>query len=484
MTKPINSAVNSVLLLQRLNDITKSCDHAYRRSLKKGESGNSVTAPGGNSSSLYGDENFRKDTQLRSLKLGELLVDFGVITEELLKDALEEASLLGIPLGRVLVMSGWVTQRQVNWVIQLQSMLRDESISQQIAIQVADLLVSSNMSLEEALETTGCLYARDRRHAKLGDILVEADLISAEDLEEAMHKSQHLGLPLGRALYLAGLVSATILDTAVNAQRFIRKGKIEREDAVHAIRRAFLRQELDPNSSRTGNHIYNSTRGIKLGELLVLAGIISEAQIDYAVELGLVNNLPVGKVLKDLGLISDRTLENALVLQVMVQEASLNAQEAAYALIDTHYYGHSLTTAIGQCTEKDRKKQVIDFKDFLAGTGILPRQSLDETLKQAMESPYLVTKALTFMGVLDESTMQVAICLHFYIKENLLSFEEAMLVFENATRNSYSVDESMKELGMGPKLTCNSNKDNPCKEQHRPMLDILSVENLKDLSVA
>ncbi|MEZ4544660.1 MAG: hypothetical protein R3C24_12305 [Cyanobacteriota/Melainabacteria group bacterium] len=42
---------------------------------------------------------------------------------------MSEAKEYGIPLGRVLVMSGWLTQKQINWSIQLQSLLRDESIS-------------------------------------------------------------------------------------------------------------------------------------------------------------------------------------------------------------------------------------------------------------------------------------------------------------------------------------------------------------------
>lgn len=461
MSQSYSSSNNSIQLLQRLSHVSRLQDSYLFELTDDSESS--------------GKE--RHSYKNNSYLLGELLVEFGLITDDLLEQALSEAKEYGIPLGRVLVMSGWLTQKQINWSIQLQSLLRDESISHAIALQAADLITGSNMSLEAALETTGCEKALTSRNTRLGDLLVDAEIISSEDLEEATFRSQYLGLPLGRTLFLAGLVSSTILDTAVNAQRFVREGKLERTDAVHAIRRSFIRQELDPDSMRTGSHIYSSTQRIKLGELLSLAGILSESQIDYAVELGLVNNLPVGKVLADLGLITDKTLEEALLLQVMVAEGSLSPQEAAYALIDMHYHGHSVPTAIAQCGSPDRKRKTLDFKDFLAGTGVMNRAALDEKLEEALNSPYIVARALTFTGAVSEATMQTAMCVHFYIKEGLLSFDEAMVLFDHATRHNLSVDDSLQQLGFGLKLTCMSNKDNPCAENHRSHFDLLKIEH-------
>ncbi|MEZ4536926.1 MAG: hypothetical protein R3D26_18305 [Cyanobacteriota/Melainabacteria group bacterium] len=52
-----------------------------------------------------------------------------------------------------------------------------------------------------------------------------------------------------------------------------------------------------------------------------------------------------------------------------------------------------------------------------------------------------------------------------------------MVLFDHATRHNLSVDDSLQQLGFGLKLTCMSNKDNPCAENHRSHFDLLKIEH-------
>ncbi|MEZ4536927.1 MAG: hypothetical protein R3D26_18310 [Cyanobacteriota/Melainabacteria group bacterium] len=77
----------------------------------------------------------------------------------------------------------------------------------------------------------------------------------------------------------------------------------------------------------------------------------------------------------------------------MVAEGSLSLQEAAYALIDMHYHGHSVPTLIAQCGSPDRKRKTLDFKDSSGGTGVMNRAALDEKLEEALNSPLVSSPA-------------------------------------------------------------------------------------------
>ena len=127
MSQSYSSSNNSIQLLQRLSHVSRLQDSYLFELTDDSESS--------------GKE--RHSYKNNSYLLGELLVEFGLITDDLLEQALSEAKEYGIPLGRVLVMSGWLTQKQINWSIQLQSLLRDESISHAIALQAADLITGS-----------------------------------------------------------------------------------------------------------------------------------------------------------------------------------------------------------------------------------------------------------------------------------------------------------------------------------------------------
>lgn len=385
------------------------------------------------------------NSESKKTKLGTLLVQFSLITEELLNEAIEEALELNIPLGRILVMSGWITQSQLNWTIQLQSLVRENKISTPIAIQISELITSSNMSFGKALEVTGCSQFLIESDTRLGDLLRDAAVIAEEELSSAIYKSQYLGLPLGRCLFLTGQLPEELLNTAINAQKFTRQGKISRDDAIQAIRKSA--QRID-RLSPVPRHSYSNICKVKLGELLKLAGIVTEAQVEHAIEIGLVNNTPVGKVLIDLGLISETTLENALILQVIVAESNLTIKEAAFALIDIHYHGASVAKAISECTNKQKRIDKPNFKQFIATTGILEVREIESALENTLSSPYIISKALLYSGVLNDTTMQLALCVHFYVREELLSLEEALVLFNHANRNNVSIVEALEELGI------------------------------------
>ncbi len=389
------------------------------------------------------------------IRLGKLLVDLSLVTDDLLQHAIEMALKLNIPVGRVLIMSGWLTDTQLHVAVQIQGLLKEKALSKAAAIKLGEVMLNRRLPLDQALaeigheETTFIdQLANDLQRCdsiKLGELFVASEIISEEALEEALAKARALGLPLGRVLMLSASVTPQLLETGVNAQRFVRQNKIKKEDAIAALKAAAQRPENGATCDLQ-QHKQPSIKNIRLGELLVLAGILSEQQIEYALEMGFLNNLPIGKVLIELGLISEKTIENALQLQKLVSNGSLNPLEAVYVLIDIHFHGATPARAISDNVGAKRNTS-LQFTDYLVKSGVISQKAIEEAIVQALKNTHLAGRALLMTGALSETTLQSALRSYFYIQEKMLSLEEGVFIFDHCQRMGLSVEEMLEQLG-------------------------------------
>lgn len=384
-------------------------------------------------------------------RLGSLLVDLGLITSDLLESCVRFSTEYSVSLGRVLIMSGWISEKQLQWTIQLQGLLREGLISLSVAIQVADLMGCSGMTLQRALNCNGypgILTSRESCANRMGDLLIDAGIISAEEFESALQKSQVLGMQVGRYLMIARLVEERLLETVFNAQRFLRQNKMTRDEAINAIKSAAHRQgELRKNEAAP---IYFGVplKTVRIGELLSLAGIVTEVQIEHAIEFGLRCNLAVGQVLIDLEIINTRTLESALTLQEMVSQGSIDTIHAVYALIDVHHHHLELEQALQKTRSMISDRKSLSFEQFLASVEVVSLKQIEQSIEHARRSPLFVSKALVMSGALSDETVQVALLCHFYVRENILSADQALLLFNLCHRTGISVEDGLHELGL------------------------------------
>jgi hypothetical protein len=73
---------------------------------------------------------------------------------------------------------------------------------------------------------------------------------------------------------------------------------------------------------------------IKLGELLKLAGMVTEDEIQEALKLSMLNNALMGKILLISGFIDELTLKAALRCQYLMRDGVIREDQAIMAL---HY---------------------------------------------------------------------------------------------------------------------------------------------------
>lgn len=170
-------------------------------------------------------------------KLGELLVDWGVIRADDLNEAVEMSSASGLPLGQALVLADLVQAKQLRAAVAVQSLLRDNLLPLELAPQAMELVCRQDYPLDVALKELGWEADAEAIHNQLGDLLVESGIISRDDFYRALQSSIRSGLPLGRLIVAGGLAESSLVESAVRCQSLIRRGSLSRQQGVSCLRR-------------------------------------------------------------------------------------------------------------------------------------------------------------------------------------------------------------------------------------------------------
>lgn len=392
----------------------------------------------------------REEVEKDDCRLGQLMIDLEILSPEYLDFALRLTQEFGLPLGRVIIMAGWISERQLTSVVQLQSLLKDRLLTREKALEAMRVVSQSDVGLEEALSQVGWQGNADLAANRLGQLLLAAGFINPQDLERSLNRSFSTGLPFGRLLVMSGALTESMLAAALSAQVLLRDGKITYEQAVEALVAARAREiSVEIPLVDKGFYRLPAQRTIRLGELLVLAGLLTESDLMYVVEMGLVNQKPVGQVLMDFGLVTERLLNTALKLQAMVANGTIKPVEAARALTKVHHYGLSVAQAIqqGSSITKSERRDAPSIDEFLRLVGTINSSDVQRSIEIGLKNCQIMSRILLVAGAVDEATLNAALRCISLVRDEVMSMEQAIIAFDCSQRGGSNVDEVLRELG-------------------------------------
>jgi hypothetical protein len=172
-------------------------------------------------------------------RLGTLLEKAGLVTSGDIAEAVAVSKRLQTPIGRVLIMTGSVTERTLSAALEAQAMLRDRTINLEAAIEALVRVAQEKIPLKDALVKTDKIPQPGTSTNKLGEILIEFGLINKNSLDAALQTSAETGMPLGSSLVCLGAISPSLLPLLLRTQEQIRDGLITRQQAVNEFREAY-----------------------------------------------------------------------------------------------------------------------------------------------------------------------------------------------------------------------------------------------------
>ncbi len=368
------------------------------------------------------------------LKLGNLLNYFGLITDQDVTRGLALSQQTGLPLGKCLSMLDLLNPATVRAAIEAQSMIKDGLLELYDAREAMGMVYRKKWMLSDALIGLG-VEAYASKGTRLGELLSAARCINDEQLDMSLRVSDTSGLPLGRVLLLLNRISSPSLELALSLQKEVRLGRLDLGQAQNKLEKELIPPAPISDSSLGGQKI-------KLGEMLVLARLLTPTEVMSAVDMAQANDKMIGEVLIEMGWLSEDLLTATLKLQEMIWKSQLSAAKAADLLNVIHKTNISLEQAVKDTNSFPNDVQRnLQFLDFLRLSGYLSRESTKNVISEIMANPDLIAMIMKNAQRTDELSSG-------YLKEAIKqSFRDASML-ANILRHLKPKEEQVIESGL------------------------------------
>lgn len=365
------------------------------------------------------------------LKLGNLLHYFGLVTQKDVAKGLVLSEQTGLPLGKCLTMLDLLNAATIRAAIEAQSMIKDGLLVKEDAREAMGMVYRKKWMLSDALIGLG-VEAYASKGTRLGELLSSARCINNEQLEMSLRVSDTSGLPLGRVLLLLNRISTPSLNLALSLQKEVRAGQIELLEAQNR-----LESEIVPPPPVEANG-----QKIRLGEMLILAKLLTPTEVMSAVDMAQANDKMIGEVLIEMGWISEDLLTATLKLQEMIWKNQLTSAKAADLLAVIQKTNVSLEEAVKETNSLPNEIQRnLLFLDFLRLSGYLSRESTKNVISEIMGNPDLIALIMKNAQRTEELSSG-------YLKEAIKqSFRDAQML-SNILRHLKQGDEQVIESGL------------------------------------
>lgn len=218
---------------------------------------------------------------------------------------------------------------------------------------------------------------------RLGDLLIDQEILSPEDIDDALEKQSHSMMPLGNILKEQGKVSEEQLDQVLEMQQLhqmklgdllvdqdlITTADVEQalehqsEDSSKPIGHILMEKGKVKDSDIHSALLMQGRRKMRLGELLLEAGLITEQDLQYALEEQKVRGLRIGEILISSQVITEEQLLSALAKKFRLPTVDL----------DEYEINSLVATEIG--------------RDVIEKFGVLPIDSDQHSLTIALSDP-------------------------------------------------------------------------------------------------
>lgn len=298
-----------------------------------------------------------------TILIGDLLVRAEMTTPRDMADAVPISLKTGLPIGRVLIGAGGLTEAHLQQALLAQSLIRDSLLSVDLAVQALRIAVREGFNLEQALRIVGWQPDEFVSENRLGQLLVAAGVVPAEELEQALRVFYTAGLPLARVLVLRGSISNIVAYAALSSQQLLRENKLTREQALQCVRAAAESRATIEDNYVDGYLRMQPSHNFRLGELLVLANMATEMSVMQAVDQAVKRGETLGEVLVAQGTIRPDELERALEAQRLVTKGVLDSGKAADVLRKANYERTTVSQALNYHAPGQLVRSQFDLND-------------------------------------------------------------------------------------------------------------------------
>lgn len=381
-------------------------------------------------------------------KFGELLVDLEVLSPEQVAESQQIAAQINLPLGRTLILANKLPEDELRVILQLRVLLRDDHIDLPVAKKVFHLVRNEKLSLSQALEKLGVKSKKGEHkpsQSSLAALLIDAGIVTQPQVDEALKVGYETGTPVGHMLVVSSIVNHSVMARALEIQVMLREGKMSHGQALELLKAESLRiVPVEQSAEQRGLSRQDANKKVRLGELLMLSGILTEANMLNVLEVGLTTPKPLGDILIETGLITKELLDTALKMQEMISSGLIDIRAAASVLQEMSVTGKVVDPSECKLSESPELR----IGDLLRNAGLVDSDDIQEAIALSSQYPAMIGKMLLAAGSIDEGTLLAALRCQFLLRNKAISDDEAQEALLYAQRHRISLDDALEELGI------------------------------------
>ncbi len=384
---------------------------------------------------------------------GTLVLSTGIISPQQLEEAKKTSKNLNVPLERSLVMLDMMSGFLLGLVQEANELVANGTVSLDLAVRALRLARQHNMKLKDAIGVLGQVHKKTGRvqtiTTPVTELLLASNMITMEQIGRAVSQAQDSGMQTGRILVLNRDVSSWMMTAVLNALLMVRDGKIDKENAKEAIstvgnRRVSIEQAL----FELGLYVEKEGNTVRIGELVAMAGFVSESDMLECLEIELVKEKQFGQILLEQGLVTSELLEAAIILQDMVASGNIKAFQAAEALRAVRDKGVMVYQAMAELKPPPQAPQKhISPQDLLVEAGFLDRETINQLVSEEETSSIRVGKKVLTAGIISEAFLYLALRTYSLFRQGFLSADQATKALALCKSDNMSLDEVLSKQG-------------------------------------
>ncbi|HND07220.1 MAG TPA: hypothetical protein PKN86_08060 [Candidatus Obscuribacter sp.] len=363
------------------------------------------------------------------------------------------AKSLNVPLARALTMLNMVGEGTLKIVLEADELVRSNQATVDLALKALRLARQNNMTMEDAIGVISSVHKKTQTVQSitnpLTELLMKAELITNEQLGRSIIQAKDTGMQMGRIMVLNRDLSGWMMTAALTAQLLVRDEKITKDQAVQALlivarRRVSLEQAL----FELGLFSEKSGQTVRIGELVLMAGFLSEGDMLECLEIELIKEKQFGQILLEQGLVTHDLLEAAIVLQDMVSNNTVKAYQAADALKQVKARNISVYQAVAELypATQAEPKEFLPAK-LLTDAGLISQADIEKVVDVTEKSSIKVGKKVLATGAISETILYTALRTYSLYKQGFISSEQAVTALKKTKSENLTLDEALSKLG-------------------------------------
>lgn len=392
-------------------------------------------------------------TKNRNEVLSLLLTGAHLIDLNTLQTGYSSSARLSTPLHKVLVMQGIVSQYKMDRVLRAEEMIREHELSPDIAVKALRIATTQQLTFDEALDALGEEHKKTQNlpsaSNEITDLLMEAGIITNEQIGRALATSLETGMQMGRVLVFHRDVTSLVMKAALQCALLVQDEKIGTASAVQALQ-AVRRTNMSVEQVLFKLDIYHEEpdQGPRLNELFAMAGFVSDSDLMECLEIHILRGRQIGQIFVEQGLISHEVLENAITLQGMIASNSIKAYHAAEALKNSRAKQISIYQALGELDPPAvPPTPTLTLSQLLVSAGQVDAGKLEALLDgQELTAKQLARKVLSAGYMCDKSIVTAMRCLALNT-EGFIANKDCADVLRQCISYDANLDEQLAAWG-------------------------------------